>query len=169
MERIIFDNYDTETLYEEARNWLIEEYEEEPDENHIWEEVNFRLGDWYDDIYRELENFFDNYDKLLLFGSVGRWTGRHSGWQVFSSFGDLMTWALKDCDYLKIYEDNGHFYIDCSHHDGSNSFEVRILNERGAEYYDNWNYSWNDKRDNEYIGSRLCTSHYSRLPRYNIG
>lgn len=45
---------------------------------------------------------------------------------------------IKDCDYIHIYDDKGHLYISATHHDGTNSVEVKILTEKGVELYDEW-------------------------------
>lgn len=39
--------------------------------------------------------------------------------------------AMTDCDYFRIYDENGHMYLTCSHHDGTNHFEIKIVTEKG--------------------------------------
>ena len=60
---------------------------------------------------------------------------------------------------------NGHLYIHCSHHDGSCEYEIKKLTDNGINYFDNWEYNWNDKRTEGYIGRKLVEK-YSVLPRF---
>lgn len=48
-----------------------------------------------------------------------------------------MKWRL-NCDYIEIYDDGGALYIGCSHHDGSNFFQVLTLTNKGAHIFDDW-------------------------------
>lgn len=164
MEKIIYNNYDLYDRFEETKAWLIEEYGEEPEDevvyDHIYSEDNL---DW-EDVWAELLKAFSN-GTYIVFGSIGRWDGRRTGWEVFDNFEKEFYSLVKDCDYIKIYEENNHFHIDCSHHDGSNSYEIKKLTDRGIQYYENWDYSWNDTRSHQEVGLKLI-ERYSVLPRF---
>lgn len=81
---------------------------------------------------------------FLLRGSVGRWDGVSKGGYFVDKFDDLYK-CWEDCDYIKIYDENGHLYIYCSHHDGNNSYEIKALTEKGAEFRNNHGYDYNDR------------------------
>lgn len=174
-KRIIFSNYNPEDYYEDAKQNIIdnnfdeygedEEEREEPSESEIWDEVNWMMDTDFEDEWDKLTEFFPS-GKYILSGSVGRWNGVSTGFDIFNTFEDAYRFATKDCMYVEMYDENGHFYIRCSHHDGTNSFELRMLTCRGVEYYESWDYSWNDKRSHSYIGEKLMSSRYSRTPRY---
>lgn len=73
--------------------------------------------------------------------------------------------AAKDCDYVYIYDENGHFYLRCYHHDGSKYYEIKKVTEKGIKYLENWEHNWNDKRTEENIHDRIM-ERYSTLPHF---
>lgn len=168
MERIIFNNYDFNE--EEMLNSILEMHEEMTKEDVTLEMIYDEWYDqeeiWFEDEFSDLVKFFDG-KKIICFGSVGRWNGTFRGGEIFESFEDAYYRMTKDCDYVKIYEENDHLYIQCSHHDGTNNFEVKVLTDKGEDYYDNWEYMIfpNDARNEEYIHNQII-KRYSRLPRY---
>ena len=56
----------------------------------------------------------------------------------------MFTEAIEDCDYYKIWEEDNILHLKCSHHDGTNYFEIRILANEGLELYENWLYDDDD-------------------------
>lgn len=138
MERIIYDNYDFDELCEEAIS-LILDREEYSSADEIPESVLYDEMNAIDELNREismdeLDNFFSG-NKWLLKGTIGRWDGPAEGGFIFSSVSE-MSRAWVECDYLRIYDVNGHMYIDCAHHDGNNHFEIKKLTEKGEDYAD---------------------------------
>lgn len=59
------------------------------------------------------------------------------------SFQDFISKIGKDCDYFKIGWDKvrGNLKVICTHHDGTNFYEVKELTESGARAYQDWSYS----------------------------
>lgn len=168
-ERVIFDNYDIWKLYpdETIREMLHDNGIEDEDitDKMIEDERYFSIDCDWDNAKSELEQFFDG-KKLLIFGSIGRWNGVVSGFDTFDDFMKMFYWATEDCDYWKFYDENGHLYLHCSHHDGSCTYEIKLLTDVGYEYLDRWNYSWNDKRKSSDLGKQLV-ERYSRLPHFS--
>lgn len=164
-ERIIFDNYNPwEDYAEDARESLINNGIKNPSQDNIWEEIYFMINLQWEDTLQELECFFDG--KIwLAFGCCGLWYGNIPAGTVFTDFKKFFYQAIKDCDYWKIYDENGHLYLQCSHHDGTNFFEIKEVTKKGVEYLENWEYNYNDKRTEEYIHKKVIEK-YSRLPRY---
>ena len=111
----------------------------------------------------ELKRFFSNGHYILV-GTIGRWDGYYDDGFLFDSFDEMLRKATKDCDYIKLYDENGHFYITCSHHDGSCHYEIKEVTDAGFQYYENWSYG-NDKRTERYIHTQIMNK-YSRLPRF---
>lgn len=166
-ERTIFDNYDFDfdqsresalEFWGEAYGW--ESADDIPDEEvyrYMQEQEDM---DWEDEKSR-MENFFGN-GTFLLMGTVGRWDGPAEGGFIFSSFNELCK-AWKDCDYIRLYDVNGHFMIKCSHHDGTNYFEVKELTQSGKEYADRHDWDMSARE----LHTRLWKhSRYSRLLHY---
>lgn len=168
-ERVIFDNYDIWKLYpdETIREILHENGLEDEDitDKMIEDERYFNIDCDWDNAKYELEQFFDG-KHLLIFGKIGRWNGVISGFDTFDDFMKMFYWATEDCDYWKFYDENGHLYLHCSHHDGSCSYEIKVLTDAGYEYLDRWNYSYNDKRKPSDVGKQLV-ERYSLLPHFS--
>lgn len=127
----------------------------------------------YNDTIDKLKEFFSTEDHVpyratfIIFGSIGRWDGTSSGFDVFrgEDFASAFYKATKDCDYIKVWDENGHLYIKCSHHDGTNNYEIKRLTERGEAYFENWDYAYDDKRSSRYVLDKLVRR-YSTLPRF---
>lgn len=167
-ERVIYDNYDLwETLHEAARETLEDRYPpEEITENMMWDEIyDIDQYDW-EDIRDELQRFFNGRDWLLM-GSVGRWNGNFTAGTVFYDFEKMFYDAARDCDYWKIWDENGHFYFKCSHHDGTNIFEIKRITDRGADLLEKWEYDYDDPRTEEQIHTAIFQNNfYSALPHF---
>lgn len=169
MKNTIYSNYYSSEAEDEAREFLFTEYNEDnkwktlddiPD-NEVFEELSFEDEANWDDAKEQLESFFDGHGYFLLQGTCGRWNGQRRGGYIFNSFKELAN-AWQDCDYIEIYDENGHFNIKCSHHDGDNYYEVKRLSYRGYDYADN-HYSESD----EVIHDKLWNSNfYTSLPHF---
>lgn len=162
-ERILYQNYELD--YDGAKEWLIEnhleeypdEVEWEPTEQEIYDEAYFLDGVYWGDFEANFKNFFDSHT-FILQGTIGTWRGKAKGGYIFDSFNELSK-AWDDCEYVKIYDENGHLYIKCSHHDGTNHYEIRMLNEKGYDYADRHYYD-----DEEEVHDKLMKNPYSVLP-----
>ena len=169
-ERTIYSNYSLWDTYpdEDIKEQLMENGVDEEDitDNMIWEERYFLDSiDWEDEKER-LENFFlNNGNKWMLFGSVGRWNGVFRAGTLFDTFDDFFYKATKDCDYIHFYDENGHLYLTCSHHDGTCHYEIKEVTDEGIDYLERWEEDWNDKRTEEYVHTQIF-NRYSRLPRF---
>ena len=138
-ERVIYDNYDLE-------------------------EMNC---DYWEDERELLKEFFDGSEQYLVRGYVGRWNGSYAAGQVFNDFDEMFYTAAQDCDYWKIWDENGHLYLKCSHHDGTNLFEIKRLTQRGAAFLDKWENDFGDIRTMKEIHGIIWDSNFfSGLPHY---
>jgi hypothetical protein len=105
----------------------------------------------------------------MLRGTVQRWNGNREAGYVFNDFDEMFYKAVADCDYIKIWDENGHFYIKCSHHDGTNIYEIKRINYKAYDFIDKWSYNWNDNRTEEEIHDIVWNSNFlSSLPHYLI-
>ena len=163
-ERVLFDNYDMDNYFKWAEECLKEncEDEEEFSDSEIEEVAYDLVSQDFDIIVSELENFFKN-NEIICFGSIGRWNGVYSGGKIFDDFKNALYSMIEDCWYYKIYDENGHLFVHCSHHDGSCTFEIKVLNDKGIKYFDNWNYSWSDNRSEKEVHNQII-KRYSVLP-----
>ena len=168
-ERTIYDNYylwktyPDDMLTEMAHDCEWIEENEEPSDEQLWEwRYEQDQFDWENE-KSMLENFFEG-KTVGFFGSVGLWHGVYKAGNI-GEFWDLFHKAITDCDYIKLYDENGHFYLTCTHHDGTCHFEVKEITDKGREYLENWEDNWNDKRTEEYCHDQIY-KRYSKIPRY---
>ena len=161
-ERLIYSNYDSnftdEDLKETAyiNEWITEG--EEPTDDQLYSWRILAEEDYWADESVNLTEFFKG-KTIMIFGSVGRWNGVSRGYD-FGDFWRMFYDFTKDCDYWKIYDENGHFHIVCSHHDGTNHFEIRELNENGEHYLKCCD------QDYRSPSFKSLMNKYTRLPRF---
>lgn len=171
-ERIIYDNYDLDPLFEGQRE-IMREDDSDVSDDTVWACVYDIDHEYFNDAIDELKKFFSTEDHVpyratfIIFGSVGRWDGTSTGFDTFrgEDFASAFDKATKDCDYIKVWDENGHLYMEGTHHDGTNCYEIKRLTERGEIYLENWDYAINDKRSSRYVLDQLVR-HYSTLPRF---
>lgn len=159
----IFDNYCSSEREEEARKFLLEEYPEngEPTDEAVWDEVRFQEEINWEDVEAELTAFIDRHGDWLVKGYFGGWRGNQAGGKIISSFSEL-SGCWEGCDYIEFTDVNGHFYIKCSHHDGTNSYELKRLTQKGSEYAENHYY----ESDRE-VHEKIFNSNFlSALPHF---
>lgn len=168
--RTIFNNYYDNDRFEDTAEYLFDEYADEEGwdtvedvpEDEIWREMQFSDECAWDDAKYDLEHFLKENGPMLVVGSLGLWYGNFRGGKICYNFRDLAG-AWEDCDYINIYDQNGHLYIECSHHDGTNMYECKLLTERGEQYAED--HGW-DMYDSELHEKLWNDSHYTHLPHY---
>ena len=161
--RMIFSNENVWGDYREAAEDIFCENGIEIDSLSQKETVLFNIAEELAaDAWRvekeQLENFFKG-STWILQGTLGLWSGTHPAGYVFTDFSEMLSRAMKDCDYFSIFDINGHLYLRCQHHDGTNNFEIKKLTEKGIRYYENQN------SDEKMVHDRLFQA-YSVLPHY---
>ena len=167
--RIIYDNYDLSESYpdDDMKSILLDEgyTEDEITEEMLWQQRYFLDENEWERTRDALEQFFLYCgDKWMLFGSVGRWNGVYEAGTLFDKFEDFFYKAVEDCNHWKFYDENGHLYLTCSHHDGTCHYEIREVTAQGVQYLENWEDNWNDKRSEQYVHTQIFNK-YSRLPQ----
>lgn len=168
-ERVIYNNYNLWADYaDDCREFLQEEYPgEEITESRIWDEIYFQAGEYWGEELCALKSFFSGGGPYIIRGHVGRWNGRAAAGTVFYDFEDTFYKATQDCDYWKIWDENGHLFLKCSHHDGTNVFEIKRITDRGADLLDKWENDYNDHRsEKELHGIIFENNFFSSLPHY---
>lgn len=143
MKHTLYSNYYGWISEDEIRQYLWDcEYIDHLDEatdDMIYNEMYELERMYWDDISYELKHFFDKGNAWLLTGSIGRWDGNYRGGYIFNTFEEFCE-CLKDCDYIEITDNKGHLEVKCSHHDGTNFYEVKRVSDFGCEYFDT--HSW---------------------------
>lgn len=167
-KRTIYSNYDLWGDYEEdAREYFEYTYgdDKEPTQEELWDIIHSLDEDAWEIEKENLEKFFSE-GTWILRGTVSRWDGTYPAGTIFTDFMDMFSKATEDCDYIHIYDENGHLYLKCSHHDGTNLYEIKKLTEKGEVYLENWeNSGWDDKRSERYVHDQIM-KRYSVLPHF---
>ena len=165
MATTIFDNLN-DNRYEQVEELLIEQGNEEPTDEEIWDEVRFQEQCDWEDTKCDLDRFFDG-ETCILRGSVGRWNGPSTGWN-YGDFDKVVWDFLTDCDYVTFEDSRGHFEITGVHHDGRNFAELRILTPAGIRAIEDWKYDYRfkDLSDSEMIDKLWNSRHYCRIAHF---
>jgi hypothetical protein len=94
---------------------------------------NMLDDEWFNLLYDILENNPYNEDCVVL-GSLGLWNGKK---QIVPTREKALVDAIKNCcrgcDYNRIDIVDGHIEVKSVHHDGTNVFEIHVLNELGRK------------------------------------
>lgn len=134
---VLFNNYDCD--FEEYKKDYIENNEIDGDvsDQEIWDYIgDLERMDW-DEMMSYLQSV-EKYHKWVMLGSAGTWQGSRECGQIFTNIDNAMSAITKDCDYVKVWSENGHLYVQASHHDGTHNVELKLITDKGWETYDNW-------------------------------
>ena len=168
-ERIIYNNYYDQNIFESEKQFLFDEYNHEnnwctvndvPDAE-VWESLRFNYEALWNDFSVMLRTMYESW--YIVVGEVQRWNGSFSGGKVFGSLREAIEWVIQDCDYIKVYDENGKFKIQCSHHDGTNNYLIKAITETGYKYIDRWEHNWSDKRSKQYIYNQVIKRYSHNL------
>lgn len=149
---------------EDVRRALQEAMEEEPTEAQIWDAIaDQQEADW-NMAKEDLFAFFDGFSRYYLMqGSAGRWNGKFSAGCVFDDFQEFLSRAVDHMDDVEIYDENGHFFVVCFHHDGRNVYEIKAITDQAADYIQDYS---TDKTEEEKSGAVFRCNIFSRLPHF---
>lgn len=125
MKTIFVNNYHFDDEYEnEIRNEIFECGDYQSINDISMDMIYNRMSEYDEDDLIYFKHEFNRLHKTyLLAGHVGTWRGNMKGGMIINSFDDICDF-LNDCMYYKIYEENGHVYVQGSHHDGDNFAEL---------------------------------------------
>ena len=166
MKHTLYSNYYGWISEDEIRQYLwdceyIDHLDEATDEM-IYNEMYELERMYWDDISYELKHFFDKGNAWLLTGSIGRWDGNYRGGYIFNTFEEFCE-CFEDCAYIEIVDNKGHLEIKCSHHDGTNFYEVKRISDFGCEWYNN--HSW-DMYEEELHAKMWNNNFMTSLPHF---
>lgn len=100
------------------------------------------LISWFDGNKSKAHSAAGNH--ILVAGSASRWNGSSTGINIYSDFESAIDTSparfgseniFADCEFDKIWEEDGQLFISGSHHDGSVSVEIRQLSEEGEKLF----------------------------------
>ena len=165
---VLFDNYNCD-FDEYKKDYMENNDVESIEDSVVWDYISELEHMEWENMLKELAQI-DNYRKCNLSGKAGTWQGKFEAAQIYDTIEEAICDSIKDCDYIKVWCENGHLYIQASHHDGTHNFEVKLLNYRGWETWDNWNSSYcgeslYNKSEYEVLDMLFNCNLFSRLPR----
>jgi hypothetical protein len=135
-EHVLYDNYDND--FEAAKaDYEANNYDEVPGDieytqDMFWENEQMN----WDDFKGELNTFMEkNKNGWITLGTVGTWQGPKAGGAVVFDV-EKLSKIWNGCDYVKVIDKGGHLHFECSHHDGTNYYELKRLSEKGYNYWD---------------------------------
>lgn len=104
------------------------------DSEDYWDWIREEIESDYEELFDNLKYAKINNNPCFVSGSVGRWDGRHT---IVGKIFDNLSDAIKNCFYggddFEVYLEDGVVYVKALHHDGTNCFEIHILNEKGQD------------------------------------
>ena len=184
---VYFDNYNYESILskDEFLEMLEDSYTEEEikemsydAKRELYETNCFSLEEYcYEEVIDSLKDFFEG-QVFLASGSMGRWDrtctgidlmGYSSYFNSYDNFKDFFDNLTQDCDYIKIgiTRDN-KFFIQCSHHDGTNYVELKTVTPKGISLLHKFFYDekLQQYKDVELLGKIWNSKVYSeKLPK----
>lgn len=115
----------------------------------IFDNYNYDYQGDYEAEQQDWNDMAEGFSFPEMFVVTGRYESRYGigsgeGGLVLNtpqrSFQEFLSKIGKDCDYFKIGWDKvrGNLKVICTHHDGTNYYEIRELTEAGANAYSDW-------------------------------
>lgn len=130
---------------------ICDDYEWECHEENspaYWEDINRLTDDDWDCFIDNLRYSKYNNSKYMILGSVGRWNGRYD---IVPVLVDNLETAIMKClnmngdIHYEIKLEEGKITVVVAHHDGTDSFEIRLLSKKGEREINRPCYWWNGK------------------------
>ena len=139
-DMVLFNNYEGYEFEQIKKDILECNGLDEISDQCVWNTISDYEKEDYEEAISLLKKAFGD-NKVIVSGTIGRWDGHYSGGNIFQSIEKAIDECVKDCGYIKITQmPDKLIYVECSHHDGTNVFYIKVLTERGWVLYDNWNY-----------------------------
>ena len=165
---VLFDNYNCD-FDEYKKDYMENNDVESIEDSVVWDYISELEHMEWEDMLKELAHI-DNYKKCVAFGAAGTWQGRRDCGKIYDTIEDAINGIIKNCDYIKVWSENGHLYIQATHHDGTHNFEIKPLTYKGWETWDSWNSSYcgkslYNKSEYEVLDMLFNCNLFSKLPR----
>lgn len=139
----LFDNYDSYKYFDEYKQMLMEANDlDDISDQEVYEVMGEQELETWEECKSILDRTFDDRS-VIIKGNAGTWRGTREAMNVYDNIQKALQSICKDCDYIKIWQDNSrHLFIRASHHDGTHEFEIKAVTYDGERYLENWNYEY---------------------------
>ena len=124
--RTIFNDDPTKFKFDEVKNTLAKEWNEEPesiDNDDVWDRIYNEIDWTFDDEFNNLDIKTEN--DIIAIASMGLWNGRRSGYKLLNrrNLNEIMICGNEDYNHLyydgfknkktgKVIEENLSYYIE---------------------------------------------------------
>ena len=129
-----FDNFNID--FYEYKKIYQEDYDltdEEITDDDIWQYIYGTLDMAWEDLEMNVTYSKQNDEYCVITGNLGLWNGKPRIQPTMcKSVWDAIRKCANNMDYVVVRQVNGHLEVTGIHHDGSNNFEIHLLNERGV-------------------------------------
>lgn len=116
---------------------------EEISDSTIWDYIYDCLDMEWDDLRLNIKHSKIADTPCVIVGNLGLWTGRHD---IEPTTCDNLWAAIQKCvknmDYVIVKQVCGHIEVTGIHHDGRNTFEIHLLNNKGISASDRIAEGW---------------------------
>lgn len=133
---VLFDSYNNYD-FDAIKANIMEDYDEPISDNYVYDVMSLYQQEDWEEMMSYLKNV-EKYHKWVMIGTAGTWQGRRECGQIYENIDNAISAITKDCDYVKVWSENGHLYVQASHHDGTHNVELKLITDKGWETYDNW-------------------------------
>lgn len=136
----------------DARNALVNDYDiDHPTDSQVFNEAMLQKEECLEREIKDLKHFFDFSESspnkncgntILVKGYSSRWNSRTAGINIYSDIESALDTESSrycgsniyaDCEFEKIWEEDGTLFILGSHHDGEVLAEIRQLSKKGED------------------------------------
>lgn len=139
-EFLLFSNYPDSKYFEETRAFMVEELDLEPSDQDVLDQIRFDEEIQWDGLKYELKNNTQAQQPCVVTGQLGLWHGNVTiEPKVFDNIYGAVMACVHNMDYITIKQINGYIEVNCTHHDGTNVFEIHLLNNKGIKATENYN------------------------------
>ena len=157
--RVIWD-WDTSSWNQDESKEMYEEtYGRTPSDEELSAFVEENNSKYLSDVISEIEHYESVHGKKsqVVVAKLGLWNGTFDGGKIIVGLANV----IRECfeDYNRLYVDGRRLRISASHHDGTNTFEIKELTDNGADYADRHDY---DTEPRELHAKLFNSSNYSR-------
>ena len=172
-EIVFFNNYEGYSFdFDTIKKELEKDNDCEFSEQAVWDYISTIERDDWECMLSDLKEIAGS-SKIILNGLAGTWQGKIECAQIYNDIEEAIYKITKDCDYVKVWSENGHLYIKASHHDGTHNLELKLITEKGWETYYNWlcshcGDSLDKKTRYQVLEMIFNVNFYSKLPRRTL-
>ena len=129
--QVLFDN--TDTNYKNYREYYLEWCEinnMEPQEDIPYDWIADVIQMDWNDTLDNIKHSKQNGDCVII-GTLGLWNGRHDVYPTRCNSLDIaIQKCVGSCEYARVTLSGGIINVSAIHHDGTNRFEIHLLNKR---------------------------------------